>query len=125
MAIDISDVGADFFLRLREGEGEPRACWFKRRLRDKFRDDWMLVAIEPPLIGQSYGLGETDIYFLMLATRHRGHTLFPVSEWPAHVYVLRIIDSAVIERDEFDNSETELIEWGVLHKNYEDAVRGL
>lgn len=122
MTLDIRDISAEFYLRLEEGEGEPRACWCKRRLRDARRDDWMLVAIEPPVIGQPYGLGGKDIYYLLLATRHQGQTLFPVSEWPAHVYVVRLLDNSTLDQQEFDHAKTELIDWGVLHRTYEDAV---
>jgi hypothetical protein len=122
MALDIRNIDADFYLRLNEGMGEPRACWRKARLRDMGRDDWMLVAIEPPVIGQPYGLGREDIYQLLLATRHQGQTLFPVSEWPAHVYVVRILDKSVLDQEEFGASQTEIIEWGVLHRTYEDAI---
>jgi hypothetical protein len=120
--MDIRDISADFFLRLNEGTGEPRACWCKRRLRDKARDDWMLVAIEPPVIGQPYGLGEEDIYHLLLATRLQGQGLFPVSQWPASVYVVRLLNKSVLQQEEFDNAQTQLIDWGVLHRTFEDAV---
>jgi hypothetical protein len=53
----------DFFLSA-EGErvdlSEVRACSIEKRLRDRVRDDYLLVRIEPPLIGQSYGLGARD-----------------------------------------------------------------
>lgn len=124
MTLDIRNISADFYLRLNEGEGEPRACWFKRRLRDTGRDDWMLVAIEPPVIGQPYGLGGEDIYHLLLATRHQGQSLFPVSEWPAHVYAVRLLNNSIPDGQEFDPAQTQLIEWGRLHRTYEDAVAG-
>jgi hypothetical protein len=41
MTMDITDIGADFYLSLNEGAGEPRACWRKGRLRGPNRDDWM------------------------------------------------------------------------------------
>jgi hypothetical protein len=122
LTMDIRDISADFYLRLNEGAGEPRACWRKARLRDPYRDDWMLVAIEPPVIGQPYGLGDEDIYHLLLATRHQGQGLFPVSQWPAHVYVVRLLNKSILDQQEFDNPQTQLIDWGVLHRTYEDAV---
>jgi hypothetical protein len=62
----------------------------------------MLVAIEPPVIGQTYGLGSEDIYHLLLATRWEGQTLWPISHWPTHVYVLRPLDKSVINQPEID-----------------------
>jgi hypothetical protein len=120
--MDIHNISADFYLRLNEGAGEPRACWCRGRLRDSCRDDWMLVAIEPPVIGQPYGLGGEDIYHLLLATRHQGQGLFPVSQWPASVYVVRLLNKSILDQREFDNAQTQLIDWGVLHQTYEDAV---
>jgi hypothetical protein len=120
--LDIRDIEADFYLRLDEGEGEPRACWYKGRLRDGHRDDWMLIAVEPPVIGQPFGLGGNDIYWLVLGTRWQGQTLFPVSEWPAHVYVLRLLSDSVLPQHEFDEHQTQLIHWGVLYRNYDDAI---
>jgi len=49
MTRDIRDLSADFYLRLNEGAGEPRACWRKGWVRYAGRDDLMLVAIEPPV----------------------------------------------------------------------------
>ncbi len=111
-------MSTDFYLRLREGTDEPRACWRKRRLRGESRTDWMLVAIEPPIIGQRFGLGSQDVYLLLLATRFREETLFPVSVWPVHVYVLRPLITSILDREEFNSEQVELIDWGVLFPSY-------
>jgi hypothetical protein len=63
-----------------------------------------------------------DIYHLLLATRHQGQGLFPVSQWPASVYVVRLLNKSILDQREFDNAQTQLIDWGVLHQTYEDAV---
>ena len=119
--MDIHDVDADFYLCLNEGTGEPRACWIKGRRRYGDRDDYMLVAVEPPVIGQPYGLGSEDIYHLLLATRLHGYTLWPTPQWPAHVYVLRLQSKSAIDQVEMDQTQAQLIEWGVLHRSYEEA----
>ncbi len=124
MTMDIRNIGADFYLRLDEGEGAPRACWFKKRLRDAVRDDWMLVSIEPPVIGQPYGLGSEDIYHLLLSTRFKGQTLFPVSEWPSHVYVARMQDKQIPDEQDFDSTQTQLIGWGTLCRTLDDSAVG-
>jgi len=51
------------------------------------RGDNMLIDIEPALSGQRFGLGATDITQLIISARHRGQTLYPISEWPFFVYV--------------------------------------
>jgi hypothetical protein len=62
----------------------------------------MLVGVEPPVIGQPYGLGSEDVYYLLLATKWEGHSLYPVSKWPTSVYVLRLLDESAIDRPEID-----------------------
>ena len=108
----------DFFLDPTEdGDSrELRACWICGRLRDSIRDDYMLVSIEPPLIGQAFGLGGVNIARVLLATRHVGKTLFPITEWPAFVYVIRLLDETIIEKRTFSADQVEMIRWGTLHQ---------
>ena len=101
---------------------KPRVCRFVKRLRDVNRDDYMLVEIDPPLIGQSFGLGGTDITNLLLSTRHKGYTLYPVKEWPTHVYVARITDPKVFESESFTRDQVELIAWGAVFNDLEKAT---
>ena len=81
----------------------------------------MLVEIEPPLIGQNYGLGSQDITNLILSARHEGFSLFPVHEWPCHVYVARILDDTVTERLAFTRSQVEVIAWGMIFRTLDEA----
>lgn len=106
----------DFYLCMegRDDSSHPRACWRRKRLRASIRDDYLLVDITPPLIGQEYGLGEKDITKLILATRHQGVTLFRVTEWPAHVYVYRILDEAILRQEVFEANQVEMIMWGIV-----------
>jgi hypothetical protein len=107
-----------------EGRGDlsyPRACWRRNRLRDNIRDDYLLVDIAPPIIGQSYGLGDKDVRQLILATRHQGVTLFPVNEWPAYVYVYRILDEALLRQATFEAHQVEMIIWGIIFRSLREA----
>ena len=108
----------DFFLSA-AGEmiGEmaaPRACFARGRLRDEYRDDYMLVEIDPPLVGQKYGLGDQDVTILVLSTRQRGATLFPIGAWPCHVYIARVLDDAVLRQPAFCGDQVALIGWGTI-----------
>jgi hypothetical protein len=118
------DRAPDFFMSA-AGEYEPlaapRACWERGRLRDVVRDDHMLVDIEPVLEGQRFGLGATDITRLILSARHRGQTLYPVSDWPFVVYVARIVDNTVLDTRTFTRQQVELIAWGTLFRTLEEA----
>jgi hypothetical protein len=115
----------DFFMST-AGEYEPlttpRACWRKARLRDETRDDHMLIDIEPALDGQRFGLGSADITSLIISSRHRGQTLFPISEWPSFVYVARILDDTVLSSRTFSRGQVELIAWGMLFPTREEAA---
>lgn len=99
----------------------PRACWQHTRLRDDVRDDHMLIDIEPPLDGQRFGMGATDITQLVISARHQGQTLYPISEWPFFVYVARIVDRSIVEYRSFTRQQVELIAWGTLFRNREEA----
>jgi hypothetical protein len=112
----------DFFLST-WGENEAcvptRACWAKARLSDKRRDDYMLVEIDPPVLGQRYALGGDDISALILSSRLQGFTLFPVNEWPCPVYVARIVDNNILRTLTFEVGQVELIAWGMIFRTYD------
>jgi hypothetical protein len=115
----------DFFLsaaaEVRGDLAVPRACWAKGRLRDNLRDDYMLVEVEPPVIGQEYGLGSNDIATVMISSRYQGSSLFPVSEWPCDVYVARILDDAIVKTSVFTKGQVELLVWGRIYRTLAEA----
>ena len=101
---------------------KPRACWFFRRLRDVNRDDYMLVRIDPPLIGQSFGLGGNEVTELLLSTRHKGFSLFSPRQGAKEVYVARIADPAVLAAESFTREQVQLIAWGTVFDDVETAT---
>lgn len=113
----------DFFLGTPDSNifSEPRACWLKGRIAGSYRDDGAWVLINPPMIGQRFGLGDKDITHLILFTRHRDATLSPISEWPLYVYVLRALDDAIFQHGRFNKEEVEEIAWGALYRTFEEA----
>jgi hypothetical protein len=114
----------DFFLTSAGEFGplsQPRACWKKARLHDRARDDYLLVEIKPVLVGQSFGLKEQDISSLILSTRYQGSTLFPITEWPSHVYVTRVLDETVLQTLSFTEDQIELIAWAMIFRTFEEA----
>jgi hypothetical protein len=116
---------ADFYLTT-AGESEklavPRACWLKGRLKDCVRDDCMLIRIEPALVGQGFGLGDKDIFDLIISPRFDGGSLFPITEWPNHVYVARILDEEIMKTLVIRSDQAELIAWGMLFKTFDEAA---
>ena len=107
----------DFFLASSEGYRleEPRSCKRIKRVRSDNRDDLLLVKVEPPLIGQPYGLGGRDIDTLLVATRHKGDSLFPIKEWPVFVHVARLLIENPEEREQIYENEFESIGWAELY----------
>ena len=115
----------DFYLTA-AGEYGPladvRACSAGDRLQDDYRDDYMKIAIEPPLIGQPFGLGQNDISELLIAARWKGFSLYPVNQWPLSVYVIRIIDPSILQEKYFRKDQVQLIAWAMLYKTRLDAA---
>ena len=112
----------DFYLASSEGYGleRPRRCFPVRRLQGDRRGDLLLVRIEPPLLGQPFGLGNRDIDEIIIATRHVGESLFPIQRWPAYVHVARVL-VPIQGRIVIHDNEMESIAWAELYQA-EDAA---
>lgn len=112
----------DFFLASTEGYGldEPRRCWRIKRLAMEGRRDLLLIRIEPPLIGQKYDLG-VDLDTVVVATRHREASLFPIQQWPVYVHVARPLVDHPELRDTLLPEELASIAWAELYRTEEDA----
>lgn len=113
----------DFYLISTEHKDfkQPRSCWIKGRMCGEIRDDGMWVIISPPVIGQKYGLGEKDIEDLILFSRLQGMSLFPINEWPLHVYIFRALDNTIFSAGKFIDSQVEMIAWGELYSTLDEA----
>lgn len=92
---------------------EPRACHIIRRLRSELRDDLALVEIDPPLPRNTYDT-EDEISQLILATRHEGTTLFPISNMPLPVYICRISDDVDLKQEVVQSGDISIIDWGEI-----------
>ena len=112
----------NFYLASSEGYGmeNPRRCTAIKRLRGEERDDYLLVTIDPPLIGQAFGLGGRDVDQVIVATRHRGESLFPIMRWPVFVHVARLLVTYE-GQDVVRNDEMESIAWAELYSTEEAA----
>ena len=99
----------------------PRKCFVKERLVIGNRDDWALVNIDPPIIGQPYGLGGEDIEQVVLATRHDGFTLWPVNMWPVSVHIARVVSKSVLGTGKATGADVQLIAWGELYSTMAEA----
>ena len=98
---------------------EPHACWELDRMRDSLRDDYMLVRIEPPFRDER--IGPEDLDTLILSTRLRPHSLYPITSWPVHVYVTRVVEPAILKALRFKKEEVQLLAWGAIFETLKDA----
>jgi len=79
----------DFYMSANEYDAleKPRKCYAIRRFSGKRRDNYLLIRIDPPIApGEVEGF-DSEISEVIVATRHQGATLFPISEWPVYVHV--------------------------------------
>jgi hypothetical protein len=98
-----------------------RACRVRGRLHDQFHREHMLIHVDPPVIGQPYGLGARDLTRLIVTARFVGFTLFPISEWPCHVYVSRMLDEGITGSSAFTGEQVEIIAWAWLYRTIAEA----
>lgn len=114
----------DFYLASTEGYGfrTPRRCWRIRRLSAPERNDLLLIRIDPPLIGQKYGLGNQDIDCVIIATRHKESSLFPITVWPVYIHVARLLIDLPDDKSELLATEFESIGWAELYETEKNAL---
>ncbi|MCC6672164.1 MAG: hypothetical protein IT458_13970 [Planctomycetes bacterium] len=98
----------------------PRRCRAIKRLSGEDRDDYLLIGIDPPLNGQFFGRGGRDIDQVVIATRHRGESLFPIRRWPVFIHVARLL-VPYEGQDVVRNDEVEPIAWAELYATEEAA----
>ena len=110
-------IEPDFYLASSEGYGLeiPRACHRIKRLAVTNRRDCLLISLEPPIVGQQYGLGDRDIACVVIAPRHAGSSLFPISTWPVFVHVARPLVADPELREVLDDGELEEIGWAEIY----------
>lgn len=121
----------DFYLFSNEGYelNYPIACFKRKKLYGKNPDGYLVCDIVPPIIGQKYvdiSTWPSDIHQLIFVSRHLNHTLFPIKEWPAFVYVTVMIQKFSEEKDYYiDENVIKLIAWGELYKDKQDIKKSI
>ena len=114
----------DFYLASTESPdlAGPRAAYRRQRVTLDERDDALMVEVEPPVPGREWGVDREKLDFLILAPRHVGANLFPVSEWPIHVHVAVPNDATAVDKEHFRRGEYIHIAWGDLYRTKQEAV---
>lgn len=109
----------DFYLTSSEGYGleEVRACYKERRLMNGHPDEYMLCEIDPPIVGQPYGLGAQEIYRVIIASRHSGYSIFAIKDWPGYVHVARLIRDVSGDKFAIAENDIESIGWAEIYES--------
>jgi hypothetical protein len=97
----------------------PRQCWEELRMVDSVRNDYMLVRIEPSFRDERSVPKEIDR--LILSTRLKQYSLYPITEWPCRVYVIRIVDESILQTAQFTREQVEIIAWGTVFQTRKQA----
>jgi hypothetical protein len=117
------DDGQHFFLSA-AGESielaKPRECWEIKRMRDAMRTDYMLISMEPPY-RDPHGIGYRDIYKLVIATRFKGYSLYPITSWPCHVTVFLIANENIDAAVEIGLGQMRNVAWAMLFQTLSEA----
>jgi hypothetical protein len=94
---------------------KPRRIVPVKRVRGAVRDDYLLVEVSPPVIGQAHGMGGADIDLLILATRTKDNSLFPIGHWPIDVHIAIPKLSDPRHCDVFRSDQLDHVAWGTLY----------
>ena len=99
---------------------KPRECWEIKRMRDAVRADYMLISIEPPY-REPQGIGYRDVYKLVIATRFRGYSLYPITSWPCHVSVFLMANEEIGTGLEIAAGQIRNVAWAMLFQTLAEA----
>jgi len=113
----MNNVVPDFYMTSSEDSRlrQLRKCYIVKRFPSPDRDDYLLIRIFPALDGEIFGVAGGEIEQLIIATRHKGISLFPVQKWPVAVYVLRVLTKNIEETRTITDDEIALLGWAEIY----------
>ncbi|GIK10540.1 MAG: hypothetical protein HND45_04900 [Chloroflexi bacterium] len=114
----------DFYLASSDAYSleEPRACFRIGRLKSNSRDDLLLVRITPPLNGSDYQFPVSKIEKVVVATRFKNESLFPIKRWPVFVYVVAVLVDNLEQIKMLSTDQMRIIAWAELYNSLENAI---
>jgi hypothetical protein len=97
-----------------------RECAVQKRLRFDTGKECALVKVSPPVVGQDFNCG-SDIELFVIANRHQGYGLFPVTKFPCSVHIARPLIEDIELREQLRKEDLEVVAWGELYRTRSDA----
>ena len=98
-----------------------RKCTFIRKMAFDTGNECVWVKLKPAVSGDPCGVvGEVEDF--VLASRHDGHYLFPISSFPCFIHVLRPMRDDVMEKDVVSAKDFESVAWAELYRTYFGAL---
>lgn len=114
----------DFYLTSSESYSleSVRHCFKRKKLTGSNADGYLLCDISPSIMIKQNGF-DNEISQIILISRHRGCSLFSVTEWPVYVHVARPLIGNISNRLEILDSEIESISWGEIYRDIKDISK--
>lgn len=81
----------------------------------------VLAFVDPPIIGQRFGMGGQDIDTVLLTHAHKGDPVNPSGPFPVFVHVARLLVPLASIGDVVDHTELQAVGRGELYRTRDDA----
>jgi len=104
----------------------PRKCKIMQKLWSEERHDYFLrMQIEPPITGRTFQIEQDEIDEVVVATRHVGTSLYPISNFPIVVYVCYIVNDVIRSTGNVSAKDLKILLVGEMFSNLEDAEKSV
>ena len=104
----------------------PRKCKILQRLWSDERQDYFLrMKIEPPINGHTVQIDKDEIDEVVVATRHKGASLHPISGFPVVVYICSIVNEVIRSTGIVSAKDLKILLIGEIFSNLEDAEKSV
>jgi hypothetical protein len=96
-----------------------RECRFADMLVFDTGKNAAVACLQPPVIGQDFNC-PADLQRVILAPRHEGVSIDPISEFPCFVFIAITHEGRELQSP-IRSDDLEIIGWGELYRTYDDA----
>jgi len=120
----VSNEQCSCFLASTEHGGDwarVRCCLVVESIKDAKGQEYLWVKIDPPVIGQPFGLGSEDIHDLLLTPRYEKSPLHPIAQSPLLVQVFRLINKTELTKEVINPQDMTLAAWSEIYATRAEA----